>query len=339
MSEHTRREFLGVTLPASVMLGAGLTALQPSLTFGAEPQPSQAVGQAVRSYGATKYGIELDGIQAGWLDSVDGGDATSDVVLDNLQRKHLAGVKYEDIVLTCGTGMSKSFYDWIKTTIEKGRVPKNGAIVAFDYNGRQVSRLEWSNGLITEVGFPACDASSKDAARITVKITPVATRMVSAQSAVGSGMAMQKRWSPANFRAQISGCPTACSHVSMIDAIVLKVASASNVGPTRSYQASGLRLEIPNLTLTIPESEAAELYKWHEDFVIKGGSSNAANEKSGTLEYLTPDMRSSLFTLSFAGLGIFRLAPEKMEVGAQAIPRVKAEMYCDSLGFAYSSLA
>ena len=29
-------------------------------------------------------------------------------------KKHLAGVKYEDITVNCGTGMSKGFYEWTK---------------------------------------------------------------------------------------------------------------------------------------------------------------------------------------------------------------------------------
>jgi hypothetical protein len=61
------------------------------------------------------------GIMAGWLQSVEGGHATSAVIvedasIDRVQKKHLAGVKYEDITITTGTGMSKEFYDWIKDT-------------------------------------------------------------------------------------------------------------------------------------------------------------------------------------------------------------------------------
>ena len=63
-----------------------------------------------RGYTAGKYGIDLDGINAGWVSSVEGGMASSDVVVeklgpDHIQRKHIAGVKYEDISVSCGTGM------------------------------------------------------------------------------------------------------------------------------------------------------------------------------------------------------------------------------------------
>ncbi len=32
-------------------------------------------------------------------------------------------------------------------------------------------------------------------------------------------------------------------------------------------------MEFPNLTVTLPESHAKEWIDWHEDFVIKGNSS------------------------------------------------------------------
>src|SRR2546425_13152394 len=88
------------------------------------------------------------------------------------------------------------------------------------------------------------------------------------------------------------------------------------------------------LPISTAEAQAAEFYQWHQDFVIQGHNTRD-KERGGTLEFLAPDLRESLFTLTFRGLGIFKLAPEKVEVGREAIGRVKAEMYCEDIGFAY----
>jgi hypothetical protein len=334
MNERTRREFLGLTLPGSVALGAGLASLHQSPAFGGEPQT------AVRSYGAGKFALEIDGVHAGWLESVDGGDATADVVLSQMGpgniQKHLARLKYNDIVLTCGCGMSKGFYDWIKAAFDRKPLSKNGAIVALDFNNRVVSRMEWGNGLISEVGFPACDGSSKDAAVMTVKITPALTRFTAPSAAVAYNLLSQKRWSPANFRLQITGCPTACSRVSAIDAIVLKWTPAARpIGVAKEPFVPG-SLEVPNLAVTTAEADAAEFFNWHEQFVVNGQNTKD-KEKTGTLDYLAADLKP-FFSLSFSGLGIFKLAPEKMTVGAQTIRRVRAEMYCDVIGFSYGAV-
>ncbi len=88
-------------------------------------------------------------------------------------------VKYEDVSFKCGTGMSREFYNWIDTAIKftsnvDGR--KNGAIVHFDYDYNELSRLTFHEALVTEFAMPALDASSKDPAMMTVKFKPEWTR-------------------------------------------------------------------------------------------------------------------------------------------------------------------
>jgi hypothetical protein len=46
-------------------------------------------------------------------------------------------------------------------------------------------------------------------------------------------------------------------------------------------------------------------------------------------------MKEVLFTLTFHGLGIFRLSPDKPQPGNENIRRITAEMYCQSMDFAY----
>jgi len=146
-----------------------------------------AITKNARVYTGGKYNLTFDGqTDAGWIKSVEGGNATADVVVekmgaDHIARKHLATVKYEDISFQCGTGMTTTFYDWINTAFnhmsnDAGR--RTGAINHYDYDYNLLSALEFRNGLITEFGMPALDASSKDAALMTLKFKPEITRKV-----------------------------------------------------------------------------------------------------------------------------------------------------------------
>src|SRR5262249_20433606 len=125
-----------------------------------------------KSYDVSEsYGLELQGVLAGALRYVEGGDATADVITEKLgtdliQHKHIAGVKYQDICVEMSTGMANSIYDWIDATLRRTYQRKDGAIVT------ETSRLNFFNGLISEIGFPACDAGSKDSAKLTLKIAP-----------------------------------------------------------------------------------------------------------------------------------------------------------------------
>ncbi len=293
-----------------------------------------------RGYVAGKYGIELDGTLAGWVQDVYGGHATSDVVVekvgvDHVLHKHLAGVKYEDVILHCGSGMHSAFYEWIKASFDHKYVRKTGAIVTADYNSKERSRKEFFNALITEIGFPALDAASKDAAKMTVKFAPEYTRVkVNSGAAIGTFKDdVQKKWLPSNFRLKIDGLD--CTRVNKIEALTVKQKVVDNpVGELRDYEKEPSHLDIPNLVVTLSESHAKSFYDWHEDFVIKGNNGDD-KEKNGTLEFLTPNLQEALFKLTFNHAGIFRLEEERVEAGSENIRRVKVELYVEEMKFDY----
>lgn len=294
---------------------------------------------AARGYVAGKFGIQLGGTAAGWVQNVRGGHATSDVVTekmgpDHILRKHIAGVKYEEIALKVGTGMSKAFYDWIKSTFARAYGRVDGAIQTCTYDLKEQSRLEFFQALISEIGFPALDAASKDAALLTLKFQPETTRMKPGSKAAVSGLPAKTRpkpWLLSNFRLKIDGLD--CTRVSKIGALVVAQKNSLHaVGELRDYQTEPTSVEIPNLVVTLAESHAKEFYDWHEDFVIRGNNGEDKT-KGGTLEYLSPDLHDALFTLKFSHAGIFKLDQEEATAGSESIQRVTAELYLEDMTF------
>ena len=295
-----------------------------------------------RTYAGGRYLLELDGADAGAIASAEGGYATSDVVEEKLGpgvliRKHLAGVKYEDITIECGAGMASAFYKWLSDTLDLKIVRKDGALVTTDYNFREVSRLNFFHALVSEIAFPALDAASKDAAKLTVKLAPEYTRSV---KGAGGGSAKvdqqrQKRWLPSNFRLKIDGID--CTKVSKIAPLVVKQTIVSDtVGELREAEKAPAHLEVPDLIVTVAESHAGDFVTWHQDFVVNGHNAQN-NEKNGTLELLTPDMGTVLFTIGLFNLGIYKLALEPIRSGSENIRRVTAAMYCEQMTFKPSS--
>lgn len=337
MKKHSRREFLGKTIVGAIGAGAVLSGLDPGALLAEQLTADR------RTYAAARYGIMLDGIMAGWLHTAEGGHATSDTVAQKpgpagMQRNPGAVARYEDITLTCGMGMSRAFYEWIKATLEKSHMRKDGAIHSCDYDGNVKSTLDFFHGLITEVGFPALDASSKDEARMTIKISPESTRMTKGSGKLSGGgppNAAQKRWLPANFRLQIPGLD--CSHVNRIEALTIKQKVIENrPGELRIPTKEPPVVEVPNLVITLPEQHAAGLLAWQKESAGRP-SRDAKTQKSGQLEYLSQDLRESLLTLTFHGLGIFKVTPDKTEARGENIRRVKAEMYCEEIRFSYGA--
>ena len=98
-----------------------------------------------------------------------------------------------------------------------------------------------------------------------------------------------------------------------------------------SAQGAGLGSRLHDHAL-VPVAAAEPFFEWADDFIIKGNNGQKY-EKSGSIDFLTLDLKTVLATLTFSNLGIFRCAPEKAEAGVESIRRVKAEMYCESMTF------
>ncbi len=293
-----------------------------------------------RGYTAGRFGIELEGAGVGLAESVEGGQAFAEVVeekagADKIVHKRIAGLKFEDLTLTVGSNMSDKFYEWIASLFDRKPARKGGAVSFQDYTGGEKERLTWRDGLITEVGFPALEGGSKEAGKLIVKITPEET-LHGKGSGAKTGASAQKRqkaWQRSNFRLTIDGVD--CTHVSKVEALTIRQAIVHNeIGEVRVSTSEPGNLEIPNLVVTVGEAHAADFRTWHEDFVIKGNNGQT-QEKEGKLEFLSANLKDVIFTLTFRGLGIFRISPSKSVSGAAGIATLEAHMYCEDMSFAY----
>jgi hypothetical protein len=165
---------------------------------------------------------------------------------------------------------------------------KNGAIVHFDYDYNELSRLTFHEALVTEFAMPALDASSKDPAMMTVKFKPEWTRKTfgggGKKTSSNLKPDVQKKWLPANFRLRFTNdasFDSALQKVNKIEALTIKQKVVENaIGEQRDYQQEPAAIEFPNLVITLAESHADKFYKWHENFVINGRNGHD-QEKTG----------------------------------------------------------
>ena len=175
---------------------------------------------------------------------------------------------------------------------------------------------------------------------MTVKLAPESTKSLAATGKLTGGFgAAQKRWLPSDFRLRIDGLDDACTHVTRIEpfSVKQKVVDGS-MGVLREPTKEPASLEVSNLVITVPEANVAELVRWHQSFVLQGQSGDD-KEKEGTLDYMTPNSQEVLFSLKLHHLGIFKLVPDKSELGTETVRRVRAEMYVESVDFSYNTAA
>ena len=286
-------------------------------------------------FAAGRFALELDGTMRGFLKSVEGGAIAADVIVEpagsGFPKKHAGPPRYEELVLRLDLSLDKAVYQWIADTWA-GKAPRHdGSIVAVSSQGKAVSEREFVRAFVSEVTVPAADAASKEPGFLTVKLQPESLRTAKAGSGASAkaAVAKAKAWLPANFKLEIDGLD--CKKVSKVDAFTFRQkATEDSARKRRVAIKEPTSMETPNLRVTLAESSSQTWVAWFEDFVVKGLSGDE-NEKSGKLSFLAPDLKSVLAEIRFSNLGIFRLEPEPQAVDAQAVARIRADLYCERM--------
>jgi hypothetical protein len=292
---------------------------------------------------AANLALELDNTIVGRLMSADlglpvGVGSTEPGPLRIGGVKQTAAVVVPTTSFTCGAGMASAVYDWLGQAFSYSESRKGAAVITFDNNGEILHRLEFASALIAEVGFPALDGSSKEAARLSVKIAPEVARFKRDSGSISLGIYSSpwtKPWMASDFRLMIDGLDTVCKRVSRIEPLTTTIKIvADTVGHLRDYELHTGSLQYPNLVISFPKAVAQPMLDWHQSFVIDG-KNGPGQEKSGKLEFLDPKKSKVYFTIEFKGLGLVNVVTQPSANSSDGVSMVKAEMYVEEMGFKY----
>jgi phage tail-like protein len=301
--------------------------------------------ELVRAFVASKFVFVLDGMgSCGFLNSVEGAGLKTDVQ-DYKQGpkvdvwRQVGRPKFDDISLKVGMGMSSDFYAWISDFFNRKVTRKNGSIVAADFNYQERARRSFTDALISEVGFPALDGGSKEAAFMTVKLVPEAMTYETIEngSKIESPENLKqpnKLWHAANFDFTIDGLQDSLKRVMKIDAFTIKqqILEYPWGGARLPMRVPG-RLEYPNLNIYVPSvdadklTEAAQARLLDYDKPTEGGL-------TGALTLRAPD-KSTLCTINLTGVDIVSTEAQKLEASAESIYMVKVAVQCEAMTFKY----
>jgi hypothetical protein len=285
-----------------------------------------------RTFTGQTFLLTLEDVVCGTADTVDGGGITADVVEEKAGGKHIGSAAYEPLTVETGLALSHDVYDWIAASWSGNVVRKNGSITTADAQANAKSEQRWQNALPTAVTFDAFDAASKEPVRLTLAITAERVQDLPAtgKTPLTGGTPKQKQALASSFRLELDGVD--CTHVRRIDSFTVQVEVVEDPnGTTREPLKLMTHVDFPNLSVTLADDATAASWRtWVDDFIVNGDNA-AAKEKSGALVLLAPDLKTELARIELHGVGICRLARSKRSAGADAIPTLVAELYCQGM--------
>jgi hypothetical protein len=291
-----------------------------------------------RSHTGGRFSLDIDGYNVGFMKKFSGLAMEADVVSndlgpDNVQKKHVANIKWTAGKATVGIGMGKGMYDWIQAAFDKGYLTKNGAFTSADFNYKAMSRLDFQNALITSVTVPKLDGGSKDAAYFDIEFEAEQVRWSKGggEDIRGKIGPKQKAWLCSNFRVEIGNLP--CNRVATVDSFTWKCAVAPDqIGIHREHTKHPAKVTVPDLKLTISHGDhdawAQAAKKWFVD-----GHHLEGDEMTGRIVFLDPNMQTELGEVELLNVGFKKFSDEDAEANSEKIKRFVVELYVEKMKF------
>jgi hypothetical protein len=291
-----------------------------------------------RPYTAGHFELQIDGHPlTAYLKSVDGGQLKGNVIdeghgADGMRLKHLSLVEVEPITVECGISGAEHMLQWIESSWNKKFSRRSGQITHANFDMYGTYEHEFLDALIMETTFPALDGASREAAYMKVKLQPerVVSRKTNSGQLAPRVSDKQKMWLPSSFRLDIEGLPE-MQYVNKIESFTIKqTVKKFYTGEERYAQIEPTKIEFPSLVCTMALDYADALLKWHEQYVRVGNTDPKA-QKTGALEFLTPDKKKVIFRIGLFGVGVPNLQIVQSTAGSDQIKRVKFELFVERM--------
>lgn len=291
------------------------------------------------AYSAGHFELQIDGhTTTSYLKTVDGGwpkSTTADSPTSTTTQHFKQNTVWEidPISLEFGLAGAGEVLAWIQSSWNNEPSSRNGQISHADFNMNVTYEHEFSNALITETTFPSLDGAAKEAGYLKCKLQPervAVTKGGGGKKASGRMASKQKMWLPSSFRINIDGIDEA-QFINKVESFTIKQnVKKLHVGTERFPHIIPTSIAFPNLVCTIAEGYAGKLFDWHRDVAIKG-STEKKGQKTGSIEFLSPDKSQTLFTIKLAEMSLNNLSIVQASANADSIKRVKFELFVGSM--------
>jgi hypothetical protein len=291
-----------------------------------------------RTYTGGRFALDINGDNAGFLKKFSGLAMEADIVAndlgpENVQKKHVANIKWTPGKATIGIGMGNEMYQWIKAAFDKGYITKAGALTAGDFNYKAMSVQEFKEALITSVTIPKLDGGSKDAAYFDIEFEAEQVRWSKGggEDIRGKVGPKQKAWLCSNFRFEMGGLP--CNRVASIDSFTWKCAvAADQIGIHREPTKHPAKVTVPDVKVSISMADyqawADAAKKWFVD-----GNHLEGDEMEGRIVFLNPNMKDEIGEITLQNCGFKKFSKDDLEANSEKIARFNVELYVEKMTF------
>jgi hypothetical protein len=206
--------------------------------------------------------------------------------------------------------------DWALTLPRKLLVAIDGAIQLLDRNYRVARRIEWSQGLLTELRLPELDATSKSPFTVGLTWQPEAIRFARASLAAGTTRpGKSKTVLLSNFR--VVGLPFDASAVIRVALPTVRAKIAlETFGTHRPPQQHSASVDLGDVRLEIGARSADAVRDWVVKVIGDGTVTDDERINFG-IELLDSSLKNVLATITLGGCALTGYAEFELTAAAE----------------------
>jgi hypothetical protein len=288
------------------------------------------------------FTLEINGANAAFVKAFSGFAMEADIVSadagpDNMQKKHVAAVKWTPGKATIGIDMGNECYQWIKAAFDTGYATRSGSLTVTDFNGKALSVQMFQNAVITSLTVPTLDGSSKEAAYFDLEFEAEQVRWSpGGGDDVRNKVGPRKTWLCSNFRVEMGGLP--CNRVASVDGFTWTCDVVQDqIGVARLPTKHPAKVTVPDIKLSISMADyqawADSAKKWFVD-----GQHLDQNVMQGRIVFLDPNMKDEIGSIDLSNCGFKKFSQGDFEANSEKVARFDVELYVEKMAFKLTAL-
>lgn len=273
-----------------------------------------------------QYILELSGIPCVLVYDVHGGEPIPEVVSEQvagepMPKKRIASIHYSEISFNVNRRACPAFNDWLRqSTSRPDGVKMDGSIVYIPGDGGPSERMNFLRAVLTEIQLPRVMPNDKSFQwTLSAKLKPEQTVKTTTSGHLPSipvaGYLCGRNW-------HFDSSPLSGTYFDRI---------AVNWSPSSQPLEKPGPITVSDLSITVPEANAAPLYEWFDAFVVRGRNGDSS-ERFATLVCPSEGVSGAL-RVDLRHLGIVSVTKNSDELDRKW---VTAKFYVESLQLDFS---
>jgi len=268
------------------------------------------------AYAGSRFAVTVGSHSAGYVKSFTQGNFKGSLnetstSTEHWMKKNIASWEFSPFSMEVSFAMGKGLMDWMQAAMDSNAVPMDGSVIVADFNGKAIREVQFFRSYITEIEIPALSATDK--ANIFIKLSFMPTELkymkASGDIAKPSVGPNTKSITGNNFSLKLGSFN--CKTVNKVEAHKWTCTVKPDPhGEAQFPELAATTMKQPDLKFTINALHGQQFEDWAKAWFMDG-KREEKDELSGSLDFLGPDMKTVMASLTFANVGLQELTPPK----------------------------